>query len=243
MRGAVLSNGGKAILALRSTASNDTVSRIVPTLKPRFRNNPGPRRHPLCRHRSTALPIFMARTCASGHWRLSLLRITEIQTLARWMRPKKNGLIYSDQAFIPGDKGIYPSELETFRKSKSGLEFLVRPLKITDESLYREFLHNLSDLSLLPEIHFQKTGYASRADSAVDRHRLLQRNGGRSRDWRRNTGDNHRDRPLLYQTRSDRSPRLPSLVRDDYQGAGIGTELLSYLTYLAKRAGLRGFTR
>ena len=32
------------------------------------------------------------------------------------------------------------------------------------------------------------------------------------------------------------------VVRDDYQHRGIGTELLSYLTYLAKRHGLLGFT-
>jgi ribosomal protein S18 acetylase RimI-like enzyme len=31
-------------------------------------------------------------------------------------------------------------------------------------------------------------------------------------------------------------------VRDDYQNKGIGTELLSYLTYLANRQGLLGFT-
>jgi RimJ/RimL family protein N-acetyltransferase len=30
-------------------------------------------------------------------------------------------------------------------------------------------------------------------------------------------------------------------VRDDYQNKGIGTELLTYLTYLAKRQGLLGF--
>ena len=32
------------------------------------------------------------------------------------------------------------------------------------------------------------------------------------------------------------------MVRDDYQNKGIGTALLSYLTYLAKREGLMGFT-
>jgi len=31
-------------------------------------------------------------------------------------------------------------------------------------------------------------------------------------------------------------------VRDEYQNKGIGTELLKYLTNLAKRKGLRGFT-
>jgi GNAT superfamily N-acetyltransferase len=32
------------------------------------------------------------------------------------------------------------------------------------------------------------------------------------------------------------------VVRDDHQNNGIGTELLTYLTLLAKRQGLRGFT-
>jgi RimJ/RimL family protein N-acetyltransferase len=32
------------------------------------------------------------------------------------------------------------------------------------------------------------------------------------------------------------------MVRDDHQNRGIGTELLQYLTYLAKRQGLLGFT-
>ena len=32
------------------------------------------------------------------------------------------------------------------------------------------------------------------------------------------------------------------MVRDDYQGKGIGTELLRYLTIQAKKQGLLGFT-
>jgi GNAT superfamily N-acetyltransferase len=32
------------------------------------------------------------------------------------------------------------------------------------------------------------------------------------------------------------------VVKDEYQNQGIGMELLSYLTYLAKRRGLLGFT-
>jgi GNAT superfamily N-acetyltransferase len=31
-------------------------------------------------------------------------------------------------------------------------------------------------------------------------------------------------------------------VRDEYQNKGIGTELFSFLTYLAKKKGLLGFT-
>jgi RimJ/RimL family protein N-acetyltransferase len=32
------------------------------------------------------------------------------------------------------------------------------------------------------------------------------------------------------------------VVRDDQQGMGIGAELIAYLTYVAKRNGLHGFT-
>jgi GNAT superfamily N-acetyltransferase len=32
------------------------------------------------------------------------------------------------------------------------------------------------------------------------------------------------------------------VVRDKFQGQGVGKELLSYLTYLARRQGLLGFT-
>jgi len=32
------------------------------------------------------------------------------------------------------------------------------------------------------------------------------------------------------------------VVRDEFQGKGVGTELLSYLAYLARRQGLLGFS-
>ncbi len=41
---------------------------------------------------------------------------------------------------------------------------------------------------------------------------------------------------------NDHTAEVALVNRDDYQGKGIGRELLSYLTYLAKREGLLGFT-
>ena len=50
-RGAARSAGGKAIIALPSTAQNGTISRIVATLEPRRRRGHHPRRRALRRHR------------------------------------------------------------------------------------------------------------------------------------------------------------------------------------------------
>jgi RimJ/RimL family protein N-acetyltransferase len=40
----------------------------------------------------------------------------------------------------------------------------------------------------------------------------------------------------------DHTAEVAFVVRDGHQGKGIGSELLDYLTYLAKKRGLLGFT-
>jgi len=56
--------------------------------------------------------------------------------------------IYKDQAFIPGKRGEYPEELEMYRTTKKGLELRLRPVKISDEPLLKDFFYSLSDNSL-----------------------------------------------------------------------------------------------
>ena len=60
---------------------------------------------------------------------------------------KRLKLIYKDQAFIPGKRGEYPEELETYRTA-GDLELFFRPVKISDESLLKDFFYSLSDESL-----------------------------------------------------------------------------------------------
>ncbi len=61
---------------------------------------------------------------------------------------KKLNLIYQDQLFIPGEKGMYPEHLEMYRTTKSGLDIFLRPVKITDEPLLKEFFYTLSGNSM-----------------------------------------------------------------------------------------------
>jgi acyl-CoA hydrolase len=58
---------------------------------------------------------------------------------------KKLSLIFKDQAFITGIKEEYPEELETQRITKTGLRILLRPVKICDEPLLKDFFYSLSD--------------------------------------------------------------------------------------------------
>jgi RimJ/RimL family protein N-acetyltransferase len=41
---------------------------------------------------------------------------------------------------------------------------------------------------------------------------------------------------------STHTAEVAFVVRDDHQGKGIGAALLSYVTYLARKSGLHGFT-
>ena len=61
---------------------------------------------------------------------------------------KASGLVYKDQAFITGEEGEYPEELEAYKVTKTGLRILLRPVKISDEPLLKDFFYSLSDKSI-----------------------------------------------------------------------------------------------
>jgi RimJ/RimL family protein N-acetyltransferase len=117
----------------------------------------------------------------------------------------------------------------------------MRPVKISDEPLLKDFFYSLSDNSLyrrfislrkdMPHERLQEfviIDYAkemvvlvSVQEAEIEKVVALGQYGINQ--------DSH-------------TAEVALVVRDDYQNRGIGTELLSYLTYLAKREGLLGFT-
>jgi ribosomal protein S18 acetylase RimI-like enzyme len=153
---------------------------------------------------------------------------------------KKSSLIYADQAFIPGREGRYPENLETYRRTKTGLEILLRPVKISDEPLLKDFFHRFSDDSLyrrffshpdIPHEFLQKfvvIDYRKQmAILAVRQEGEKEEIVGIGQYWIQETAH---------------TADIAFAVRDDYQNKGIGFELFSYITYLAKKHGLLGFT-
>jgi len=239
MRGAVLSKGGKTILAMQSTAASDVVSRIVPSLK----EGAG-----ATLIRGDIHYVVTEYGIAYLHGKTIRERAMELIAIAHpKFRPtliteaKKAGLIYQDQAFIPGERGVYPEDLESWRTTKTGLTILFRPVKISDEPLLKDFVYSLSDQSLYRR--FLSARYHVPHERLQE---LVIIDYTREMAIFAVMGEEGKEKIVgvgRYFTDPDtHTAEIAFAVRDDFHNQGVGTELLSYLTYLAKRQGLLGFT-
>jgi len=239
MRGAVLSPNGKTILTIQSTAKDGTVSRIVPFLKEGagVTLNRGDIHYVITEYGIAYLHGKNIRERA-----MQLISIAHPKFRPSLIEEAKNlNLIYKDQAFIPGKKGEYPEDLETFRTTETGLEIFLRPAKISDERLLKDFVYFLSDQSLyrrffsrrtdMPHEFLQKFVIIDYAEEmaifAVIEHAQKEEIIGVGRH---------------YIDKNTHTAEAAFVVRDDFQKRGVGTELLKYLTYLAQKQGLLGFT-
>lgn len=239
MRGAVLSKGGKAILALQSTAGNGAFSRIVPVLK----EGAG-----VTLTRGDIHYVVTEHGIAYLHGKNIRERAMDLIAIAHpkfrpWLiqEAKKLNLIYKDQAFIPGKRGEYPEHLELRRTTKKGIQILLRPVRITDEPLLKDFFYSLSDRSMyrrfiqarrdMPHERLQEFVVIDYTREMV----LVAVVESEGREEIVGVGQYGIDE-------SRHTAEVALVVRDDYQGKGVGRELLSYLTLLAKRQGLHGFT-
>lgn len=239
MRGAVLAPGGKSILALPSTAERDEISRIQPMIG----EGAG-----VTLNRGDVHYVVTEYGIAYLHGKNVRERAMELISIAHpkfrsWLieEAKKSNLIYRDQAFILGKAGEYPEELENYRSTKSGMEILLRPVKISDEPLLKDFFYSLSDKSLYRRF------ISTRQDMPHDRLQdfviidhtkemvILAIIPEGERELLAGVGQ-------YSINKGAHNAEVAFVVKDEYQNQGIGAELLTYLTQLAKRQGLHGFT-
>ncbi len=239
MRGAILATKGKTILTIPSTAEEGTVSRIVPFLKTGagVTLNRGDVHYVVTEYGIAYLHGKNIRERA-----MELISIAHPKFRAELIRKaKKRNLIYQDQAFIAGKAGEYPEKIETYRTTSGGLEIFLRPVKISDEPLLKDFFYSLSDSSL------QRRFISERKDMPHERLQEFV------------VIDYTSEMILLAFTNKGEREKLVGIgqyaiigsthtadvafvIRDDHQELGIGRELLRYLTLLAKKQGLLGFT-
>lgn len=239
MRGAVLSSGGRTILAMQSTAKNGTVSRIVPFLK----EGAG-----VTLIRGDIHYVVTEYGIAYLHGKNIRERAMELISIAHprfrpWLieQAKSSSIIYKDQAFLSGEKGEYPAHLETYRTTKTGLRLFIRPVKISDEHLLKDFFYSLSDdtiysrfVNMRREMHHEDLQRYCVVDYTKELVLLAL------------SEDSLPEKILgIAQYFIDEKTHMAEVafvVRDDMQNQGIGWELLTYITYLAKKKGLLGFT-
>lgn len=239
IRGANLARGGKTILALRSTGGRTKFSKIVPSIK----DGAG-----VTLSRNDVHYVVTENGIAYLHGKSIRERAMALITIAHpkfrpWLieEAKRRNLIYKDQAFIPGDKGEYPGHLETIRTTKTYMTVLLRPVKISDEPIIKEFFYSLSDHTM-----YNRFFNAKRHMS----HEQLQEYVviDYSREMTILAVIHQYNKEVIvgmgqyFVDEREHTAELAFVVRDDYQNKGIAAELLSYLTVLAKKQGLLGFT-
>jgi acyl-CoA hydrolase/RimJ/RimL family protein N-acetyltransferase len=239
MRGAVLAKRGRAILALPSTTSDGSISRVVPFLK----EGAG-----VTLNRGDVHYVVTEYGIAYLHGKNIRERAMELISIAHpkfrkdlIQQAKALNLIYKDQAFISGKGGEYPKGLETYRTTKAGQEISLRPVKISDEGLLKDFFYALSDNSMYRRF------ISRRQDMPHERLQefvVIDYDREVSIVATVNQEDNEEIVGLgqYIILPNAHVAEIAFVVRDKYQNKGIGNELLSYLTYLAKKQGLLGFT-
>jgi RimJ/RimL family protein N-acetyltransferase len=117
----------------------------------------------------------------------------------------------------------------------------LRPVKISDEPLLKDFFYSLSDRSLnrrflskrkdMPHERLQDFVIIDYTREVV----ILGVVGSADNELIVGVGQYGIDE-------ESHTAEVAFAVRDDHHNRGIGQEMLSYLTYLAKREGLMGFT-
>ena len=239
VRGAARSEGGKAIIALPSTARDETISRIVPHLK----SGAG-----VVTSRGDVQYSVTEYGCAYLHGKSMRERAMALIQIAHpkfrpWLfgEAKARNLVYSDQIELPFQLPQYPDSFEQWFETRDGKRLFCRPLKLTDESLVRELFYQLSQDSihyrffhLIKSMPHEKLQELLRVDYNQNMAMVVLTDSDESGEM---VGIAH-----YYNDPRSNIAEASFLVRDDWQGQGIGRYLLRALTEFAQFNGIGGFT-
>ena len=238
IRGSARSRGGKAIIAMPSTAKDDTISRIVPHLT----EGAG-----VVTTRGDVHYIVTEYGIAYLHGRSIRDRVLALINIAH---PKfRNGLIEAaktqqyvpaDQIELPWEQVQYPEELEHYEVLRDGTEIFFRPVKPTDEPAMSEMLYSLSKESV-------RTRYFTY--SMAFPHKAVQKLT--NIDYRNDlaivgvvpspAGEEIVAIAQYYLAPNTQAAEVAFLVQDEWQAKGMGTFLLKYIAKIAKQRGVQIF--
>ena len=238
IRGAARSRGGKAIIAMPSTARDGKVSRIVP----RLTEGAG-----VVTTRGDIHYVVTEYGTAYLHGKSIRKRVLDLINIAHpkfrkelIQAAKAQNYIYEDQIEMAWDQVAYPEDLERYETLRDGTEIFFRPVKPTDEPALSEMLYSLSEESI-------RTRYMTH--TVVFPHRDIQR--FTNIDYRhdiaivgiipRVSGEEIVALVQYFLEPKTRAAEVAFLVQDEWQQKGMGTFLLDYITQIAKQRGVKKF--
>ena len=234
IRGAGRSPGGKAIIALRSTARGGTLSRIVAALEEGAGvvTSRGDVRYVVTEFGVADLWGRSIRERAR-----SLIAIAHPDFRAGLLASAKaRHYVFADQI---APRASYPwSESRTLVLSSNGAAISVRPLAVTDETALQDLFYRLSDESIYRRFLGHKR---------VHPHKEIQ--DLCDLDYEHNMGlvvCLRETDELIAMARYDVDlatglADIAFAVRDDWQKRGIGTLLMQRMTEIARARGVAGF--
>ncbi len=238
IRGAARSRGGKAIIAMPSTARDGTVSRIVPHLTEGAGvvTTRGDVHYVVTEHGIAYLHGKSIRERVLG-----LINIAHPKFRHELMEAAKaQKYLPEDQIELAWEEVRYPEELERYQTLKDGTQILFRPVKPTDEPALSEMLYSLSRQSV-------RTRYFT--DIMTFPHRAVQRLT--NVDYRNDMavvgavpGPGGEEIVAIAQYFRDpktQAAEVAFLVQDEWQDRGMGTVLMEYIAQIARQRGVRRF--
>ena len=239
IRGASRSHQGRPIIALPSTAGGGEVSRIVPTLTP----GAG-----VVTSRGDVHYVVTEYGIADLHGKtireraMALIHIAHPEHREQLMEEARNRkLVYSDQVAVFGHGDLNRRSFERRFTSANGRTIHMRPVLPTDEDMMRDLFYACSAETLyhrffikmqsMPHRKLKKfvnidyvNNMALASVTHEDEHEMIVAVGRYSVDKASNAAE------------------VAFIVRDDWQGQGVGVTLFNQLLEVARKRGIVKFT-